>query len=128
MFSLKMGSRIKKMLNAAINSSSSAIRNNIPSKQNNSFDLANCFNDLVYNDIMAVENKELNVFKKSEVPVTANNIDKNIILSNKAMTLSLSEYTRDTTDWLPPDMVNKKTLFTISDLSDVVPNHKQGCS
>ncbi|CAI6362396.1 unnamed protein product [Macrosiphum euphorbiae] len=125
-----MGSRIKKRKNA-INNSSSTIENNIPSKQNDNFDRANFFNGLVYKDIMAVENKELNVYKKSEVPVTKNNIiAKNTLLSDKSPTLCPSECTRDTTDWLPPGMVlNKNTSFTVSDVSDVIITcQKPSCS
>lgn len=127
-FSVKMASRIKKMLNAVINSSST-IENNIPSKQNCDLDRANFFNGLVYKDIMAVENKELNVYKKSEVPGTKNNIAKITLLSKKSPTLSLSECSRDTTDWLPPGMVlNKKTSFTVSEMSEVVTYQKPSCS
>lgn len=133
-----MASRIKKILNAVNNNSSSTIENNInntiiPSKQNHNFDRANFFNGLVYKDIMAVENKELNnVYKKSEVPVTKNyfEIAKNTLLSKKSPTLSLSECSRDTTDWLPPGMVlNKNTSFTVSDImSDVITYQKPSCS
>jgi len=93
-----MASRIKKMLNAVINSSST-IENNIPLKQNCNFDRANFFNGLVYKDTMAVENKELNVYKKSEVPVTKNIIAKNTLLSMKSPTLSLSECSRLVATW-----------------------------
>ncbi|KAF0703430.1 Uncharacterized protein FWK35_00033649, partial [Aphis craccivora] len=98
-----MASRIKKMLNT-INNSSSTIENKIQSKPNNNFDRTNFFNGLVYKDIMAVENKELNVHKKSE-------------------------FSRDTTYWLPPYMVlNKKTSFTVSDVSDIITYQKSSCS
>jgi hypothetical protein len=124
-----MASRIKKIMNA-INNSSSTIENKIPSKQNDNFDRANFFNGLVYKDIMAVENKELNVYKESEVPVTKNNIAINTLLSDKSSTLCLSDCSRDTTDWLPPGMVlNKNTSFTVSDISDIVKTYqKPSCS
>lgn len=124
-----MALRIKKMMNAIKNNSSSTIENNIPSKQNDNFGRANFFNGLVYKDIMAVENKELNVYKKSEVPITKNNIAKNTLLSDKSPTLWPSECSRDTTDWLPPGMVlNKNTSFIVSDVSDVLTYQKPSCS
>ncbi|KAL4142302.1 hypothetical protein QTP88_004788 [Uroleucon formosanum] len=117
------------MMNAIKNNSSSTIENNIPSKQNDNFGRANFFNGLVYKDIMAVENKELNVYKKSEVPITKNNIAKNTLLSDKTPTLWPSECSRDTTDWLPPGMVlNKNTSFIVSDVSDVLTYQKPSCS